>query len=54
MKKYEVTIPFKKTPWYTGYAIANSKQTAIFLVAHDAARQGFKGISAKARVLEVQ
>lgn len=54
MKKYEVTIPFKKMPWYTGYALAGDKQSAIAIVSADAKRQGFNGVAARAQVLEVQ
>ena len=54
MKNYEVTIPFKKEAWYTGYARAESKQAAISMVYQMAVKMGWQGRPGKAQVLEVQ
>lgn len=55
MKKYEVTIPFKSGPWYTGLAMAEDKLTAIRQVAAAAKAQGWTGCpSGKAEVLEIK
>jgi len=53
-RKFEVTIPFATGPYYTGYALANSKQSAISLVWQDAIKNGWKGKPGRATVLEVQ
>jgi len=43
MRKYEVTIPFNRPPWYTGYAVAPDKTTAAAMVRHQAEQFGFSG-----------
>lgn len=55
MKKYEVTIPFKCGPWYTGIAMAEDKLTAIRLVTNAAKARGWTGCpSGRAEVLEIK
>ena len=55
-RKFEVTLPFKApTSYYTGYAMADSKQEAIAIVMAAARKQGWTGpVSGGAEVLEVQ
>lgn len=52
--KYEVTIPFKKEAWYTGYAKADSKQEAASMVYQMAVKMGWVGKPGKIQVSEVK
>ena len=54
VKKYEVTIPFRKMPWFTGYVMATSKYNAIKLVKEESKRQGWTDAPGKASVVEVK
>lgn len=42
-RKYEVTLPFKPGPWYTGYALAENEAQAISMVEYTARCEGFTG-----------
>lgn len=52
--KFEVTLPFKRGPWYTGYALAESRAQAISIVEHTAKCEGFCGKRGLAKATEVK
>lgn len=54
MTRFEVTIPFKKHPWWTGEALAESKFQAVELIKQQAAAFGFKGSYGKVEVREIK
>lgn len=54
MKRYEVTIPIKPAPWFSGYAEAPDKQTAIRIVSNFARANGFNGKFGRAEAIEVK
>lgn len=50
MNKYEVTIKFKKIPWYTGYCMARDELQATLEVNADARQMGFHGANSGVEV----
>ena len=53
-RKFEVTLPFRPGPWYTGYTMAESKAEAISKVEYSARCEGFSGKRGLAKAVEVQ
>ena len=53
-RKFEITLPFRKGPWYTGYALAENKAQAISIVEYSAKCEGFSGKRGLAQAVEVK
>lgn len=53
-RKFEITLPFRTGPWYTGYALAENKAQAISIVEYSAKCEGFRGKRGLAKAVEVQ
>ena len=53
-REFEVTLPFKRGPWYTGYALAEDKAQAISIIEYTAKCEGFSGKRGLAQAVEVK